>query len=243
MAQREQIRTGERGVLAHFGHMDEEPMTITEGDGAYVRTDDDEEYLDFTSQLYCVNAGHSNDAITDAMAEQLDRIQYVSSAKDNDARSQLADTLTEVAPQPLTDVFFSISGSESNEAAIQIAREFQDASTVLTRWRSYHGGTYATAGITGDPAIRLPVESHAATTGNVKFLPPFGVPMPPSTPTRPRSSPSDRSPTSNTSSATRDRIRSPRSSPRSSADRAGRSPHRRATSRACASSVTSTTSC
>ena len=173
MAQREQVRTGEGGVLAHFGHMDEEPMTITEGDGAYVRTDDEEEYLDFTSQLYCVNAGHSNDAITDAMAEQLDRVQYVSSAKDNDARSRLADELTDVAPQPLTDVFFSISGSEANEAAIQMAREFQDASTVLTRWRSYHGGTYATAGITGDPAIRLPVESHASTSGNVKFLPPF----------------------------------------------------------------------
>jgi taurine--2-oxoglutarate transaminase len=121
-----------------------------------------------------VNAGHSNDAILDAMHEQLDRVQYVSSAKNNDARTQLADRLAELAPRPLDDVFFSISGSEANEAAIQFAREFQDASTVLTRWRSYHGGTYATAGITGDPAIRLPVEAHAATSGSVKFLPPFG---------------------------------------------------------------------
>jgi len=56
---------------------------------------------------------------------------------------------------------------------LQIAREHQDAQTVLTRWRSYHGSTYATAGITGDPAIRLPIESHAKTTGTAKFLPPF----------------------------------------------------------------------
>jgi taurine--2-oxoglutarate transaminase len=174
MAQREQISADKSGVLAHYGHMGDKPMTITDGEGAYVRTQEDEEYLDFSSQLYCVNAGHGNDAITEAMTKQLDRIQYVSSAKNNDARTQLADDLAEIAPQPLTDVFFSISGSEANEAAIQISREFQDASTVLTRWRSYHGGTYATAGITGDPAIRLPVESHASTSGNVKFLPPFG---------------------------------------------------------------------
>lgn len=174
MAQREQISTGESGVLAHFGHMDKEPMTIIGGDGTYVHDQQGEEYLDFTSQLYCVNAGHSNEAITEAMAEQLGRIQYVSSAKHNDARTRLANDLVEIAPQPLTDVFFSISGSEANEAAIQIAREYQDASTVLTRWRSYHGGTYATAGITGDPAIRLPVESHASTSGSVKFFPPFG---------------------------------------------------------------------
>jgi taurine--2-oxoglutarate transaminase len=174
MAQREQVRTSGSSVLAHFGHMDEEPMTITDGEGAYVYDEDGTEHLDFVSQLYCVNAGHSNDAIVEAMTEQLDRVQYVSSAKNNDARTELADRLTEVAPRSLEDVFFSISGSEANEAAIQVARQSQDASTVLTRWRSYHGGTYATAGLTGDPAIRLPVESHASTSGNVKFLPPFG---------------------------------------------------------------------
>lgn len=173
MAQRERISSGKSGVLAHFGHMGDEPITITDADGAYVRDKQENEYLDFTSQLYCVNAGHSNDAIVEAMNDQLERVQYVSSAKNNDTRTQLADKLANVAPQALKDVFFSISGSEANEAAIQIAREFQDASTVLTRWRSYHGGTYAAAGITGDPAIRLPVESHASTSGNVKFLPPF----------------------------------------------------------------------
>jgi taurine--2-oxoglutarate transaminase len=174
MAQREQVRPSGSGVLAHFGHMDEEPVTITDGEGAYVYDEQGNEHLDFVSQLYCVNAGHSNDAITEAMADQLGRIQYVSSAKGNDARTELADRLVGIAPNSLEDVFFSISGSEANEAAIQIARQSQDAPTVLTRWRSYHGGTYATAGLAGDSASRLAVESHASTSGNVKFLPPFG---------------------------------------------------------------------
>lgn len=173
MAQQDQIDVQESNVLAHFGHMGEDSLTITEGDGAYVSDDDGEEYLDFSSQLYCVNAGHSNDAIVSAMNEQLDRIQYVSSAKDNDVRSELAHRLVDIAPESLDDVFFAISGSEANEAALQIARRHQNASTVLTRWRSYHGGTYATAGLSGDSAIRLPVDAHAQTTGGVKFLPPF----------------------------------------------------------------------
>lgn len=160
-------------TLAHFGHMGEDQPSLVRGDGTTVVDEEGIEYLDFTSQLYCVNAGHSNERIVVRMKEQMDRIQYVSSAKDNDARTALSRQLVDVAPDGLEDVFFAISGSEANEAAMQIAREVQDAPVVLTRWRSYHGGTYATAGLTGDPAIRTPIEKHAGTTGGVKFLPPF----------------------------------------------------------------------
>lgn len=153
--------------------MGEEHPSMVRGDGCTVYGEDGAEYLDFTSQLYCVNAGHGNERILDAMREQLDRIQYVSSAAYNDVRTEYADRLVDVAPEPLESVFFSVSGSEANEAATQIARELQGAGTVLTRWRSYHGSTYATAGMTGDPAMRTPVERHAGTTGSIKFLPPF----------------------------------------------------------------------
>ncbi|NHN48057.1 aspartate aminotransferase family protein [Halostella sp. JP-L12] len=173
MSEQEPITANENSTIAHWNTPGTESISLDRGEGIRVYDGDDNEYLDFTSQLYCVNAGHSNEAITEAIKSQADRIQYVSSAKDNDTRTELANRLTEVAPDSLNDVFFGISGSEANEAAIQIAREVQDASTVLTRWRSYHGATYASGGMTGDPETRLAVESHAATTNNVKFLPPF----------------------------------------------------------------------
>lgn len=163
----------ENPTLAHFGHMGEDLPTITGGDGCVVVDTDGTEYLDFTSQLYCVNAGHGNDRILDAMREQMADVQYVSSAVHSDVRTEFAGRLLEVAPASLDDVFFSVSGSDANEAAIQIARDVQDGDVVLSRWRSYHGSTYATAGLTGDPAMRAPIESGAATTGSVKFLPPF----------------------------------------------------------------------
>jgi len=159
--------------LAHWSDGDGTVPTITRGDGAYVYDDEGDEYLDFVSQLYCVNAGHSNDAIVDAMTEQAKRIPYVSSSKHNDARSELASRLTDVAPEGLSDVYFAVSGSEANESAVKFARDHQDAHKVLTRWRSYHGGTYGAGSLTGDPGTRSTLERHAATTGSGKFLPPL----------------------------------------------------------------------
>jgi taurine--2-oxoglutarate transaminase len=150
-----------------------EVMDVTRGDGARVYDEAGTEYLDFLSQLYCVNAGHSNEAIIDAIADQARTIPYVAPSKGNDTRTRFADRLVDIAPASLSDVFFAVSGSEANEAAIQFARAHQDAPKILTRWRSYHGSTYGAAGLTGDPSTRATVERYAATTGTAKFLPPL----------------------------------------------------------------------
>lgn len=159
--------------LPHWHDPSSGNIDIVQGDGVYVESSSGTEYLDFVAQLYCVNAGHGNAAIIQAIEEQLQKVQYVSSAKQNDARSELADRLVEIAPDSLTDVFFSISGSEANESAVQLAREYTGKKKVLTRWRSYHGSTIGASGFTGDPETRGPVENHAAATGTGKFLPPL----------------------------------------------------------------------
>ncbi|USZ73718.1 aspartate aminotransferase family protein [Natronosalvus halobius] len=163
----------ETRTIPHWYDPESDGVAITEGAGATVTDADGTTYLDFVASLYCVNAGHDNDRIVEAITDQLARIPYVSSAKENDTRSKLAAELASVAPEPLTDVTFSVSGSEANELAIQIARETTDASKILTRWRSYHGSTYGAANLTGDPSTRNAVQSHASMTGGAKFLPPL----------------------------------------------------------------------
>lgn len=160
-------------TIPHWYAPESDVLSITDGHGARVVSADGDEYLDFIAQLYCVNAGHDNRAIIDAMSEQLGRVPYVSSSKHNDARSELAARLADISPGSLSNVFFSISGSEANESAIQLARQYQDAPKILTRWRSYHGSTYGAASLTGDPQTRAVVESHASTSGVTKFLPPM----------------------------------------------------------------------
>jgi taurine--2-oxoglutarate transaminase len=159
--------------IPHWYSPEGDTLSLVEGEGARVTDDEGQEYLDFMAQLYCVNAGHSDEAIVDAMTAQAQRIPYVSSSKTTPARDELAARLADVAPGSLNDVFFSISGSEANESAIQIAREYQDAPKILTRWRSYHGSTYAAGALSGDPETRGVVERHAAMTGVGKFLPPL----------------------------------------------------------------------
>jgi taurine--2-oxoglutarate transaminase len=164
-------REGSRNIPHWYG--DDEPLEIERADGATVYDPDGEPYLDFLSQLYCVNAGHGNEAIVDAIKGQAEQVQYVSSSKHNTARTEFADRLVDVAPDRLTDVFFSISGSEANESAAQLARAYKGGGKVLTRWRSYHGSTYGAAGLTGDPETRATLERHASVTGTGKFLPPI----------------------------------------------------------------------
>ena len=159
--------------IPHWYTPTEDILTLVDGDSAMVYDDQGDEYLDFISQLYCVNAGHGNENIRSRMEQQLERIQHVSPSKNNDKRSELSVELTNVAPDNLTDVVFSVSGSEANEIAIQIAQSYKDASKVLTRWQSYHGATYGAGALTGDPSTRSTIESKAATTGYAKFLPPL----------------------------------------------------------------------
>ena len=170
--------------IPHWYDPESTPISLVDAEDSTVYDADGEAYLDFLAQLYCVNAGHSNQGIVDAMTEQASRIPYVSSAKGNDTRDRLATMLADRAPSTLTDVFFSVTGSEANEAAMQIARAYQDAPKILTRWRSYHGSTYAASGLTGDPETRAEVERYGAATGVTKFLPPldFGGPFTAETP-------------------------------------------------------------
>jgi taurine--2-oxoglutarate transaminase len=160
------------GAIPHW-YADDDVLTLVDGDGVTVTDDAGEEYLDFNAQLYCVNAGHGEERIVEAIHEQASRIPYVSASKHNDARTALAERLAEVTPDGLQDVFFAVSGSEANEAAVQFAREYTGARKVLTRYRSYHGATYGAGSLTGDPETRNAVERYAATTGAAKFLPPL----------------------------------------------------------------------
>lgn len=173
MSRQEPAVRSEATSIPHWYDPNSDELTVTDGTGVRVRDDEGNEYLDFCSQLYCVNLGHDEESVIEAMDEQARQVPYVSSAKRTPVREELAERLANIAPSNLSHTFLSVSGSEANEVAAQLARAYQDAPTVLTRWRSYHGGTYGAGGLTGDPSTRSTIERHAATTGTGKFLPPI----------------------------------------------------------------------
>jgi taurine--2-oxoglutarate transaminase len=127
------------------------PREVVGAEGARFRTADGAEYLDFSSQLVCTNLGYSADRVADRMAEQARTAPYFRSGYATEPRAKLAAKLAEKAPGELTKTFFSTGGALAVEAAVKIARWYTGNRKILTRYRSYHGGTLGTMPLSGDP--------------------------------------------------------------------------------------------
>jgi taurine---2-oxoglutarate transaminase len=126
-------------------------------------------YLDFSAQLMCVNLGHKNPAVIEAIVEQARTLPYIAPGYATTVRAELSQLLLEVLPKGLVKFFFTTSGTEANEAAIKIARMFTGKTKIIARYRSYHGSTMASIAATGDPR-RWPLEPGAKGQG-VIFAP------------------------------------------------------------------------
>ncbi len=126
------------------------PLHIADAEGCWLTDGAGKKYLDFSSQLMCVNLGHKNPRVIEAIAEQARELAYLMPAYATDARARLSTKLLEVLPEGLNKFFFATSGTESNEAAFKIARKYTGKTKIISRYRSYHGSTMASIAATGD---------------------------------------------------------------------------------------------
>ena len=145
------------------------PLPVTSAKGVYFHTADGRRFIDFNSQLMCVNAGHGDRRIVEAIQRQAEQLPYISPFMATEARARLGAKLAELLPGDMDKVFFTLGGAESNENAIKIARAVTGRHKVLARYRSYHGSTGTAVQATGDPR-RWPNE-HAG--GVVHVLDPY----------------------------------------------------------------------
>nr|WP_303647094.1 aspartate aminotransferase family protein [Haloarchaeobius salinus] len=169
----ESTERSENRILSHWYSPGSDSFNFVEGDDTRVIDDAGNEYLDFVSQLYCVNVGHGNDSVVEAMTEQLETIPYVAPKHDNDARTELAERIASITDDKLSDVLFSISGSEAVELATHIARSVTDSPTILSRYQGYHGATYGSGSLTTDPLTKNTLQKNIAVPGASHFLPPL----------------------------------------------------------------------
>jgi taurine--2-oxoglutarate transaminase len=127
------------------------PIAVASARGAEFFTVDGKRYLDFNSQLMGVNIGHSDPRVAEAIAEQAKVLPYISPFMATEVRARLGKKLAELLPGDIDKVFFTLGGAEANENAIRIAKAVTGRHKILARYRSYHGATYATITLTGDP--------------------------------------------------------------------------------------------
>ena len=147
-----------------------DPMTIVAAQGSYVWDGDGRRLLDFSSQLVNTNIGHQHPKVVAAIQEQAARLCTIAPQHANDARSEAARLIAERTPGELNKIFFTNGGADANEHAVRMARLHTGRYKVLTRYRSYHGGTDTAINLTGDPR-RWP--NDYSNSGVVHFFGPF----------------------------------------------------------------------
>jgi taurine--2-oxoglutarate transaminase len=146
------------------------PMTIIASDGSYVWDGDGNKLLDFSGQLVFTNIGHQHPKVVAAIAEQAAKLCTIAPQHVNAARSEAARLIAERTPGDLNHVFFTNGGADAVEHAVRMARLHTGRYKVLSRYRSYHGGTDTAINLTGDPR-RYP--NDYASAGVVHFNGPF----------------------------------------------------------------------
>ena len=127
------------------------PLHVADAEGCWFTDGAGKRYLDFSSQLMCVNLGHKNQRVIESIAEQARELAYAAPGYATAARARLSLKLLEVLPEGLNKFFFATGGAEANEAAFKIARMFTGKTKIISRYRSYHGSTTAAIAATGDP--------------------------------------------------------------------------------------------
>lgn len=126
------------------------PIPMVKGQGVYFWDATGKRYFDLNSQLMCVNIGHGDRRVIDAIKAQAEELVYAGPSMATKARAQIGQELAEVMPGDLKKFFFTLGGAEANESAIKMARQFTGRQKILTRYRSYHGATAGSISLTGD---------------------------------------------------------------------------------------------
>ena len=128
-----------------------DPIPVARAKGIYFWTPEGKRFIDFNSQLMCVNIGHGDERVIRAIKEQAELLPYANPFMATEVRGRLAAKLAEITPGDIDAFFFTNGGAEANENAIRIARLFTGRHKIGARYRSYHGGTAGALTLTGDP--------------------------------------------------------------------------------------------
>jgi putrescine aminotransferase len=139
---------------------------IASGDGCWLEDSHGRRLLDGLAGLWCVNVGYSCNEIVEAVNRQMRRLPYYCSFFNSTTEPaiELSARLSALAPEGMSHVMFSNSGSEANETALKLIRAYHklrgqpQRTKILSREFAYHGVTLATTSLTGLPACYRPFD-------------------------------------------------------------------------------------
>jgi 4-aminobutyrate--pyruvate transaminase len=159
------------------------PLIIERAHGVYVYDTEGKPYIEGMAGLWCTALGYGNEELVQAAAEQMRKLSFAHlfTGRSHDPAIELAEKLKEIAPIPISKVFFCNSGSEANDTQVKLVWYLNNAlgrpqkKKIISRIKAYHGVTVAAASLTGLPAnhrdfdLPLPGFLHAGCPHHYRF--------------------------------------------------------------------------
>jgi adenosylmethionine-8-amino-7-oxononanoate aminotransferase len=152
------------------------PIAVS-GEGCWITASDGKKYLDAAGQAAVVNTGHGVAPVARAMAEQVSQLSFAHSSQFHTAAAEkLAARLLALSPEEMRGggrVYFCSGGSEANETAIKLARQYflergqPERFRVASRRQSYHGSTLGAMAMSGNMARRAPYQPLLPEWGHI----------------------------------------------------------------------------
>src|SRR5438105_11754825 len=133
------------------------PLVIERGQGVRVYDNQGKAYIEGMAGLWCTALGYGNEELVEAAATQMRKLPFshLFTGKSHDPAIELAERLKEMAPIPVSKVFFCSSGSEANDSQVKLVWYMNNAlgrprkKKIISRVKAYHGVTVASASLTG----------------------------------------------------------------------------------------------
>ena len=152
--------------------------TIVRGEGVYLYDAAGRRYLDAVGGTSVVSIGHGVKEIYEAVGREAANITYAFSGHFTTRwQEELAQAILSVAPPDMAKVYFMCSGSEANETAVKMARQYHlhrgkpSKHKIIARWQSYHGITLGMLALSGRPSWREPFDPYLIATPHIS--PPY----------------------------------------------------------------------
>jgi 4-aminobutyrate--pyruvate transaminase len=159
------------------------PLVIERGRGVYVYDSTGKAYIEGMAGLWCTALGYGNEELVEAAAAQMRKLSFAHlfTGRSHDPAIELAEKLKEIAPVPISKVFFCASGSEANDTQVKLVWYLNNArgkprkKKIISRVKAYHGVTVAAASLTGLPGnhsdfdVPLPGFLHAGCPHHYRF--------------------------------------------------------------------------
>ena len=166
-------------MMQHAGLAPGDLMVVVSGDGCEVTDADGKTYLDAYAGIWNVNVGYGRQEIIDAVNVQMQELAFYPQTQISVPAARLAARLAELLPGDLNHLFFVNSGSEANETAIKVARQYgrlthpgENRYKIICRYQGYHGFTMGAMSAMGQTLRRSQYEPLAP--GFVHVEPPSG---------------------------------------------------------------------